>query len=768
MDKAKIYNSILNGKAILITGSGVNVGVKNHEGMDFPVGKKLTTFIYGECGITNPDDEYDLQDASETYLEQKSAQELIILLRRLYNVGELSETVKTVYSLPWIRCYTTNYDDVPMLATDKKMVPITISEKTTKYLEEKSSCVYINGYIGKLNESTLNTEFKLTTKSYMSAQNIMSSQWGIVLKKDIEFAEVVIVAGLSLDYDLDLKRIIYSPSIIDKVVFVEKEDISEDKKRKMSRLGYVWPIGLQAFAQDIQKYKETEYIAHEEVQRLVCFEKNYPLNVFAPTKTQEIYELFTTGRIVGNLFWKDGGKYTSLIYRNQVGKVVEAINSNTRLIFLHANLGNGKTLLLEMLKQQLYNRGINTYIFQEESNGREFEEIRNIMTLKGQKVIVIENYFNHLDILRDFSLYDCTNVSFVLTARTMIYETKMSEVHSFFDIKQGESITIDANKLDKAEIQNCYNIMEYYAFWGEYTKWRPKEKKFLLTNKSKGNGELQSILLEVIYASVIREKIEQVVKTIKKESGSYYSALIIMLLSKVMSLDLTIDDINSIMGISCLIDSRYITNSAVKELVEFKQNGKMDFKIKSAIVAKVILNDIANSADIIDALIKIANYANQYSEANRYECVLQNIVSFSHVNSFLNDKRSNINFMIDYYDSLKDISYYRDNSFFWLQYSIACTRYNDLSLAQNYVNVAYATFRDNEKNIPFQCDNQQARIYLELIKRGKSKNVRGDFEKAHALIMKPIFSEKDREESTIRLLYVYIDKIFVKQIVSGK
>lgn len=764
MEKTRIFNSILNGRAILITGSGVNVGVKNHEGKKFPTGKDLTKLIYNKCGIINPDDEYDLQDASQTYIERKTVHDLIILIKQIYNVGSLSDTVRILYNLPWSRCYTTNYDDVPILATDKKIVPITLSEKTGKLIEEKSSCVYINGYIGKLNEKTLKTEFKLTTESYLSAENILNSQWGVVLERDIEFADVIIIAGLSLDYDLDLKRIIFDPEIKDKVVFIEKMDISEDKKRKMSRIGQVWDIGLEEFTKEIQYYADTEYVPQETIQQLVCFEKNHSIKITAPAKTLEIYDLFTTGEMVGNMFWKKGGRYTSLIYRNKIMDIIHAINNKVKLVFLHANLGNGKSVLLEMLKQQLYHRDIIAYTFLEGSNRREFEDIKKIMMIQGQKVIIIENYFNHLDILQEFSIYNCKNVTFVLTARTMVYETKIPDVCALFHVAIGESIAIDINKLDEKEIWNCYNIMEENEFWGNYTELNKKEKKRLLKDKDKGNSELQTILLETISQSIVRKRINDIVAVVKEESGSYYSSLIIMLLSKVMSLELTVSDINSIMRIPCLVDVQYKENPAVKELVEFKQDGKMDFKIKSSVVARIILNDIGNSADIVDSLTKIACYANGYSETNKFECVLQNIVSFSHVNSFLNQKRDNIEFIIDYYDSLKNIEYYKENSFFWLQYSIACMRYKNFELAQNYVEVAYAKFRKSEATIPFQCDNQQARIYLELIQNGKSVNVKTDFENAHNLIMKPVISEKDREETTIRLLKIYTHRDFINQI----
>ena len=299
---------------------------------------------------------------------------------------------------------------------------------------------------------------------------------------------------------------------------------------------------------------------------------------------------------------------------------------------------------------------------------------------------------------------------------------------------------------------------------GERTNLSKNHKRKLLTGKKKGNYELQSILLEIINSSTIRTKLKDIVKEIQEESGDYYQSLVLMLLVKVMSIELRIEDINYITDKAVLMDAQYMKNSAVQELVQFSNDGKYEFKIKSAVVAKVILNDMDNSADIIDVLKKIVIYADNYSENVRFENILKNIVSFSHVNSFLNGKRDNLQFIIEYFDSLKNVEYYKDNSFYWLQYSIACMWYKNYELAQNYVDVAYGKFRGNGKNVPFQCDNQQARIYLEKIKNDKSENIQLDFERAHNLIMQPIISEKDREETTIRLLKVYVDKSFTFKI----
>ena len=768
MDKREIFDEILSGNAVLLTGSGVNVGVKNHEGDDFPVGTELAMLLYKECGIINPDDPNDLQDASQTFLEKKSSSELIGLLKQKYNVGTLSESVKVIYRLPWMRCYTTNYDDVPMLSTDKKMIPVTLNQSTKRYIDNSNCCVYINGYIGKLDDKTLNAEFKLTAESYLSTDNIVKSQWGNVLRDDLDCAKVIIIVGLSLNYDLDLKRILNDNELIKKVVFVEKEGITEDKKRKLGRFGEVWDVGLERFANEIDDFAQREFVPKEKEKRLICFERNYRRSTRRPATTSEVYELLMRGELTDNIFWKDHGRYNSLVYREKIFDVIDAISNKIQLIYIHANLGNGKSIFLQMLKQQLFTKGISVYTFLEERNNREIGDIDTIISESGSKVVIIENYFNHMDVLHKFSKHDCSDVTFVLTARTMIYEVKMTEVCEWFGIKAGESVVLDINKLTGKEISNCIKLINDYEFWGKRTGISTKEKRRVLTDKSRGNCEFQSILLDVINSSTIKDRLDEIVKEIKQISGNYYSCLILMLLTKVMSLELSIKDINGITETLGMMDSQFVHNSAVKELVTFEDNGRMNFRINSSIVAQVILNGINNSADIIDVLKRVAIYADRYSESVRFESVLRNIVSFSHVNSFLHGKRDNINFIMDYYDELKNILYYKDNSFFWLQYSIACMKYENFELAQNYIDVAYGKFRENEINVPFQCDNQQARIYLEQIRRGRSSDIATDFEKAHRLIMKPIVSEKDREETSIRLLKIYVNKSFVAQMQNEK
>lgn len=521
---------------------------------------------------------------------------------------------------------------------------------------------------------------------------------------------------------------------------------------------------MDDFCELVLDYKKNRYIKKEYINDLICFKHNNRINYYKQATSTDIYNFFVFGELVDNIFFKEDGKYVSLVYRTKIKEVINAINNGYRLIFLHSNLGNGKTIFLQILKQRLYSRDFHVYDFIDEKNGRVQSEIEKIVQNKGKKIIIIENYFNYLNIIKYFSLYNCSDITFVLTARTMIYDTKIPDVNSFFESEAGLSVCIDINSLNHNELLQLYQIIEQNQLWGNYSSKTKKEKIKLLSDKKHGNKELQTILLDIINSTDIKKRVTSIIKKIKEKSGVYYDNIVMNLLSQVMSLGLNVNDINSIVGVNCLTDTQYLKNEAIREIISVDNNGVLTNKIKTSVLAREILRQIDDDKEIIYALEKIADYANRYSETTKYDGILQTIVSFSHVRTFLNNKNDSIHFVIDYYDTLKGISYYTDNSFFWLQYSIACLHYKEFGLSQKYVETAYGKFRKSDYNIPFQCDNQQAKIYLELIKQGKSEDVEKDFLSAHNLIMKPNISIKDREENTIRLLNTYIDHYFEKNI----
>lgn len=213
-------------------------------------------------------------------------------------------------------------------------------------------------------------------------------------------------------------------------------------------------------------------------------------------------------------------------------------------------------------------------------------------------------------------------------------------------------------------------------------------------------------MVDVVQSTDMKQKIEEIVSHIKSVSDSYYETLILALLIKIMSLNINADEMSKIMGINIAFDSRFVHD----------------------------------------------------------ENVLKNIISYSHVKTFLLKSGQKEAFLFNYYDSLKELEYYKENTFFWLQYAIACSNIGSFDLAQTYLDSAYSFFYDSQYTVPFQIDTQQARLYLLRIESDSVCDTAELFEKAHLLLMKPVVSSKDNEAKQIRLLKYYTQRSITSKL----
>ena len=275
----------------------------------------------------------------------------------------------------------------------------------------------------------------------------------------------------------------------------------------------------------------------------------------------------------------------------------------------------------------------------------------------------------------------------------------------------------------------------------------------MLLKRDHGNKELQSILVEVIDSDYIKNEFKHTIENIKQLKSKYFEVLILSLVVKTMSLDLSDVDISRILNYNMALDPDFCSNVDVREIIDF-ESGRTEFKLKSAVTTRMILKELDCDNMIIKVLGKTAQWANRYFNTERYENVLKNIISYSHVKTFL-ESNSRVDFLIRYYDSLKELEYYRENSFFWLQYSIACMNIGKYDLSQTYLDSAQSYFRSSNTVVPFQLDTHQARLYLTSIKENECDNVKEKFMEAHRLLMQPIVSEKDDPVKQISSFYFY-------------
>ncbi|MCL2249011.1 MAG: hypothetical protein FWC13_07045 [Oscillospiraceae bacterium] len=757
---------ILNGDAIILMGSGASFGAKNAFG-EFPSGSQLAKYLYKRCDIV-PDDEYDLQDAAQCYQEKNSPLALITEIRTLLTCASFSSAHEVIYSLPWLRYYTTNYDDVALFAAKKQGVsitPLTLNHNFREYINYDNLCVHINGHIGNLNEETLHNEFKLTSSSYLAQDNILNSSWGQLLINDLDTAKCIVILGLSLKYDLDLSRIIFNSNSIEKTIIIDTPTLSLNAENRLSRFGNVHKIGVDGFAEAINEIK-ADYIPKPKdplKRTYTSFTYEYLKSCVPPSPTpQEVLGLFWGGQFTDSLVHKTDGKYAGLIHRSKSDDIERAIEDGKRFIFIQSDMGNGKTMCINELRYRLSKKNVHVFTLFNPDSSKIKEDISEICTVDNPVLVIIEDYTNFMEIVRIFSSQNIRNIQFVLTARTALNHNKMPEILSTFSVKENESALVDINILSEKDIRHCIHVFNRYGLFGRDSKCSYDEKYQLLSQRKKGNKKFQSIMLHILSSPDMKKRVDDLVKTIKNHSTQYHSAIILVLLVQLMNLRVSTTDIERIVELDVSTDALFRSNPAINELISF--GNQTQFSIKAPVTAKYILEKISDPDMIISSLYSLAIYASKYPDIPKFSNILTSIISYSHINSFLRGFSNPDRFLTNYYDRISEIEHYRNNHFFWLQYAISCIEIKDFDRAQQYFDVAYGL--TPERFDPFQINNQQARLHLEKIENDAVENALDAFESAHKLLMQPIVSEKDNEHNVVRLFGYYCRKRVKERVTS--
>ena len=425
MELQKAIKHIIDGNGVLFVGAGFSYDSTNYINKHLGQATEISYELCDELMIPRNN---NLEDVANYYLNQnpKNIQKLIRKFQDYYICKDCTDEQQIISKCNWKRIYTTNYDDVLERAGEKQnieRIPRTMSDKVIDIIKDKS-IIHLNGYIRNLTPEKLDNEFRLTNKSYL-INDFQQSEIKGLFDNDIKNAHVIIFIGTSLNYDLDIQKIIYSPDLIkDKIIFVDKaiknknemDVIAESKK---ALFGKIYHIGVKGFADEIKKLG-SNYKPH--TQKLTFRSFKYLNDTYYPYikySIRDSWNLFVYGKIKDSILQNHCTDDMYFFHRSAINEIIGVINNNNATIsILHSNLGNGKTCLfkhlIEYLKKDKY-----VFVLNDKYDNIS-EEIVEIAKIETDKIIFIESYNYYLDILNKFKPYINNTFNFVLTCRTYI------------------------------------------------------------------------------------------------------------------------------------------------------------------------------------------------------------------------------------------------------------------------------------------------------------------------------------------------------------
>lgn len=665
MDIQEAIRNIIDGEAILFTGSGFSADAEKADGDKLCTASTLAHKLLSECGFS--EDEYvdDLGQASEIYEEEKGSLGLLSFVKNEFTATKLTPAQQFVATLPWFRIYTTNYDNVLEKAwqdSGKRLNTAVLSDRQTLYQDKHTLCVCLNGSVTRLNEEKLAEEIKLTNRSYLT-DTFRSSPWLNFFQTDLKTAKAIFFVGYSMQYDLDIKRVVFeNKELHEKTFFIMWEKEPKANVLLVKKFGEPYPIGLSAFMEQVKEVRKTYRAVVPMFQPLLCFDKVGISKVIPTITDREAFDLFLKGNMGSwdKIYYSlsSPSSVPFCIHRTKLDNVLNYVKGGERNIVVHSSLGNGKTMFMMSLATLLSRSGYNVYYFRRYRTTLA-RELEKICENTSPTVILFDRYSDcipHLEVLKTFR----TDQVLVVSDRSAMNDICYGKVNELF----GEFASEDLNKLDDSEVSQFCELLTRYGLWGDKSSLRIDQKKEFVSHDCRSS--MAKTILQLLHSPNIIDEYRRLIEEIKNKRG-YYDALIYILISQVAGFSVDTDDLVNIFDATQLNSPSFRNNASVREFIDFDGN---QIKETSSLFARVLLEEIFNTDVIVDVMIGIYKRLNEQRTRPEVKSVLRKMMTYSNLQHILNknDRNYKAN-LLHYYDSIHTLSFCAENPHFWMQYA---------------------------------------------------------------------------------------------------
>jgi hypothetical protein len=539
VNKDEALRKILDGECVLFLGAGFSLGATNTRQNPFKTGPRLAEHF---ATLVNLPSTTGLEDASDAYYEDFGVDALIREVQEEFTAKTICPHHRGIADLPWQRVYTTNFDNVFEVACHelgKRVTPVTLSADLYKVPKDHLLCVHFNGYVDKLDRTTIRTELKLTESSYVTAA-ISDTQWAMLFRQDIKLASSIFFVGYSAA-DLDIKRmLVESEDLAAKLFFYVGDNCDPITQRRVAKYGATVPLTAESFVNEIAPLKANYVPPTKDSLRLLSIHEYIPPKTASPIKDRDFMDLLLWGQRDAELIAES--LRTNKIYylkRSKIEMALGLLASGTRIVVLSSDLGNGKSLLLEGLRPGAVAKGYRVFDVAQHNPGvvRELEAISRV---NGNVLIVIEEYQNWLDEIRALCAIAGNNVTLLLTARNAVHDVVIDDLHDSAGDWRLAELNID--QLDDSEIRWVVEALDQYGLWGDQAGLGFAQKSSIIRNDCR--RQFHALLLRLLASPDIGERVAAVAQKLNNKVDNYLpllSIFVLTLLNYPPTLDILID-----------------------------------------------------------------------------------------------------------------------------------------------------------------------------------------------------------------------------------
>lgn len=749
VDTELLKRRISTGKAIAFTGAGFSFGTKNVLGYIPPMAGELAKKL---SLLSNVEESEDLMFAADVAVEYADSVSVLDLLKDNYTLKFVSSSHEDICKLPWRKFFTTNYDnsiELACLNVGKRIESVDLSYKPTTYIKKNNVCLHINGKIEGAEPEDLVSKIKLSDSSYLSPDSFVNSDWYYHFKKDLETASAIVFMGYSM-YDMDVKKFLFeNPELQEKTYFIVRDRADFKEIFTLRKYGHVLSIGIDGFSALVKGVKKqsdedgvffTESLVKHEVFDTQPEFRDIDSERLFLYGDYEIEKLHDSIRRIESIPY--------FIKRDIVSTCLENIKRNNNII-ITGDLGNGKSIILEMLAYELTLNGYHTYTLRD-NDGDYVSDLDQISRYEQTAVVIVDNFSNYPRLIRHAIEIKADNLIYIFADRNS------NNIKSNTPL---DFIEHNIDLLSSNEIEDAVRIIDNLSTWKIFSALSPERKKKLVCEKYA--SQLSLLLLGLINSPNIKTKIKQQTDLIYA-TPDHKKSVFCICICEISNVEPTSSLVSEISGTNAIYNTSLRNSTSFNQL--FKVSGTT-IKSKSSILSLSLLNNTFSDIYVRDTLLEIVERTNSIKDQDiEIKRIFKSLLRFNMVERILPQNQSTLD---RYYEQLKfRCTWLMDSPHYWVQYAMCRLSFSDYNRAQNYLTNAYQ--KAETKNGTYHTDNidtQQARLYLnQCLEHKDGSESYKLFYKAHTLLEKlPNEGRKFRQVLLYKKVFDYKYQIFSRK-----
>lgn len=703
MVPSNLPNELDSRETILFLGSGFSRMAKNIRGTNLPTGRELREQFANLLEVA-PDD-HDLP----TLADAVNADQNINLYNTLYEtftVAELATSQEDLLALPWLRIYTTNYDDSIELFyyNIRRDIP------SFSYHDQKprkipvGSVVHLHGMVRDITEDNVLDQLILNEAAY-ARQPFETSVWYDEFIRDLKVCSACYFVGYGLkDYHISA-ILLQKPGLREKTFFVVEEGYDRISASSMSRYGQIVPIGMEKFS-DLCKTLPAS-VLYSSPHALRMFRYIDPLQdklPLSPPTAMEVLNLLRFGSFNYQRCMSTLPRAEYVVPRQAlIDEALRKIEA-ARCLLIHARIGNGKTTFLYILAHGLLEAG--HQCFWCKSHHPDIQSYHShlrsdIQTLRklDRPVIFVDSYDIAIELAGALS-ESLPNAKFVVTVRTGVQSVRSHEIVASLP----EPLQmISLNGIQESDADDFRTLLENIGV-------SLGERERLVRNKN----DLRDVMLALFDNEKIGEGIRQALEPLF-DDVEYKRVFIVGHLLKWVNQEADDALMRVVTGHDPYVQvSRYPDVSA--DIFSFDEDG---VSVRSSILSEYLIKKYLTTDDVVTWVYKIVIEAVKRKRERRNRTILKRLMRFSTLYQALDEDLERLEVLTGLFEKWRLNDLMNKEPLFWLQYAILMTEADHLEVAEAFIETAYSRAGDIEGFRTYQIDTYALRLFLIIETRSR-------------------------------------------------